>query len=180
MSDFKRLADLLRNAAQALTASRETAAVRVASDLRALVQSRIIQTGTNADGQKFPAYSRKKAPAYLYVGKSRNAGAEARVKKAGSLSYAEFRELNNLQTDHVDLYLTGQMWRNTGVVVERRLLRSTLVRIEGRTSDAAQKIDWNSLRYGGSILEPSQQEIQQARKAYFDDRRNLLRRTFGP
>ena len=178
MSDFRRLADLFRIAIDSLTSSREADAVRVASDTLALVESRIIETGKDADGVKFPAYSTRKMSASRFAGKSRNAGAEARVKKAKALSYAEFRQLNNLQTGHVDLYLTGEMWRGTGVIVEKRLLRSTLVRIGGRTPESARKIDLNSIHYKGSILEPSPIEIQQVRAAWLLARKNRLSRIF--
>lgn len=178
MSDFRNLADLFRLTLDALTSSREADAVRVASDTLALVESRIIETGKGADGSRFPGYSQKKMPAHFYAGKSRSAGAEQRVKKAGSLSYAEFRQLNNLQTGHVDLYFTGEMWRGTGVIVEKRLLRSTFVRIGGRTPQSAKKIELNSARYGGSILEPSVSEVQEVERAWAAARRARMSRFF--
>ena len=178
MSDFRSLADLFRLTLDALTSSREADAVRVASDTLALVESRIIETGKDADGSRFPGYSTRKMPASRFAGKSRNSGAEQRVKKAGSLSYAEFRQLNNLQIGHVDLYLTGEMWRGTGVIVQKRQFRSTLVRIGGRTPESARKIALNSERYGGSILEPSLLEIQQVNAAWLAARRNRMARFF--
>ncbi len=178
MSDFRRLADLFRLTLDALASSREPEAVRVASDTLALVESRIIETGKDADGGRFPGYSQKKVAASNYAGKSRNAGAAERVKRAKNLSYAEFRQLNNLQTGHVDLYFTGEMWRGTGVIVEKRLLRSTLVRIGGRTPESARKIDLNSARYGGSILEPSDAELAQVKAAWAAARASRLRLIF--
>ncbi len=85
MSVFRRLADLLRLTLDALTSSQEADAVRVASDTLALVESRIVETRKDADGVPFPNYSQKKAPASRYAGKSRSAGAEARVKAERSL-----------------------------------------------------------------------------------------------
>lgn len=178
MSDFRRLADLFRLAADALTSSREADAVQVASNTLALVESRIIETRKDADGVPFPKYSTRKMPASRFVGKSRSAGAEARVKAERSLSYARFRELNNLQAQNYDFYLTGEMWRGTGVVVERRAFRSTLVRIGGRTPAAARKIDLNSARVGGSILEPSRVELAEVNLAWLTARRNRMARFF--
>ena len=57
MSDFRRIADLFRIAIDSLTSSREADAIRVASDTLALVESRIVETGKDAGGVKFPAYS---------------------------------------------------------------------------------------------------------------------------
>lgn len=180
MSGFRQLSDKIRAAINFVAASRESEAVRIASDTLALVESRIIQTGKNSDGNKLPGYSKTQLPKSSFYGKSRNGGAEARVRKAKkTLSYSEFRELNNLQAGHVDLYFTGEMWRGTGVIVEKRLLRSTRVIIGGRTPESSNKIDWNSARYGGSILEPSAKELQQVRQAWRDARIKELRRIFG-
>ena len=178
MSDFRQLADLFRFAADALTSSREADAVQVASNTLALVEDRIISTRKDADGIPFPNYSQRKAPAARYAGKSRNAGAEARVKAERNLSYARFRELNNLQSQNYDFYLTGEMWRGTGVIVEKGLLRSTFVRIGGRTPEAARKIDLNSARVGGSILEPSRVELAEVNLAWLAARRNRMARFF--
>lgn len=178
MSDFRRLADLFRLTLDALTSSRETDAVQVASNTLALVENRIIETRKDADGVPFPNYSTRKMPASRFTGKSRNAGTEARVKAERNLSYARFRELNNLQAQNYDFYLTGEMWRGTGVIVEKRLLRSTFVRIGGRTPEAARKIDLNSARVGGSILEPSGIELAEVNLAWLTARRNRMARFF--
>lgn len=178
MSDFRKLADLFRLTLDALTSSRESDAVRVASDTLALVESRIIETGKDAEGVRLPGYSQKKVAASNYAGKSRSAGAAEKVKRAKNLSYAQFRQLNNLQTGHVDLYFTGEMWRGTGVIVEKRLIGSTFVRIGGRTPEAARKIDLNSARYGGSILEPSDTELAQVKAAWAAARASRLRTFF--
>lgn len=180
MSGFRELANTLRTAISTVTASRETEAVRIASNTLALVESRIIQTGKDSDGKRLPGYSTTQLPKSSYYNKSRNTGSDNRVRKAKkTLSYMGFRQLNNLQTDHVDLYFTGEMWRGTGVIVEKRLLRSTRVVIGGRTPESSNKIDWNSARYGQSILEPSALELQQVRTAWRDARLKELRRIFG-
>lgn len=179
MSDFRKLADLFRLAIDALTSSREADAVQVASNTLALVEDRIISTRKDADGVPFPNYSTRKMPASRFAGKSRSSGAEARVNAERSLSYARFRELNNLQAQNYDFYLTGEMWRGTGVIVQKRLLRSTFVTIGGRTPQAAKKIDLNSARVGGSILEPSKVELAEVQRAWLTARRNRLTSILG-
>ena len=178
MSDFRQLADLFRLAADALTSSREADAVQVASNTLALVEDRIISTRKDADGIPFPKYSTRKMPASRFAGKSRSSGAEQRVKAAKSLSYSEFRILNNLQGDNYDFTLTGRRRSETGVIVERRAFRSTFVTIGGRTPDARMKIAANSERIGGSILEPSRIELAEVNLAWLTARRNRMARFF--
>lgn len=144
--------------------SGERRAFIIASDVYAQVQSRIIQTGKGSDGRKFKGYSTKPLPKYFFTGKSRNAGAEQRVAKAKKVSYKKFRQLNLLPVDHVSLYFTGAMWRGTGVTLASKAPGRVIVRIEGKTQEAEQKIEWNSLRYG-PILEPSKKELNAARAA---------------
>mgnify|MGYP003394339606 CR=1 FL=1 len=171
MSGFADLAKRIRAAIDDLTRSREPEAVQIASNLYAQIQNRIIQTGKDKDGDRLPGYSTAQVPKYWFHGRSRNTGADARVRasKKKTLSYSEFRSLNSLQTNHVDLYFTGEMWRETGVTVEKRLFRATHVRIQGKTPEAAQKVEWNSARYG-NILEASTAELEAARRAYVQSR----------
>ena len=124
MSGLRSFANAIRLLRDNLVSSRETVAVQVASNLLAQVENRIIQKGEDSEGVKFPGYSTKQVPKYFFYGKSRNAGADNRVKKSKSptLSYQGFRQLNNLQTQHVDLYFTGEMWRGTGVAVTTAFL----------------------------------------------------------
>lgn len=139
MSDFKNITDFFTQVIERLNGTQERRAVEVASDLRAQVQNRIITTGTDADGNNFPAYSTQ---------------------------YKKTRKDKGRQTDHVDLFFSGQMWRGTGLEVTKSILYSTTVAIRGKNADAANKIDWNSARYGGSILEPSEAEIAAATRKY--------------
>lgn len=178
MSGLRSFANAIRLLRDDLVSSRETVAVQVASNLLAQVENRIIQKGEGSEGVKLPGYSTKQVPKYFFYGKSRNAGADGRVRKSKktTLSYQDFRQLNNLQTQHVDLYFTGEMWRGTGVTVTKSLFTQTQVTIQGRTKPAKDKIEWNSARYGGSILKPQKDEIEAARRAYQKDRINRIKR----
>lgn len=180
MSGLRNLVNQIRAAHDDILTSREKVAVQIASNLLAQVENRIIQKGEDADGQKFPGYSTTQVPKYFFYGRSRNTGSDNRVKKskASTLSYKEFRGLNNLQTQHVDLYFTGEMWQYTGVEVSKRLFFLTQVTIKGKTKAAKDRIGWNSDRYGGNILKPQKDEIDAARKAYIIDRRNRILKFF--
>lgn len=168
MSALAGLKQYLKDIIERLDGTREERAVMAASDLYARIQNRIIQTGKDSDGGKIPGYSQTQAPKYFYYGRSRNSGADNRVRRSDkkTLSYTEFRQLNSLQVDHVDLFFTGEMWRGTGVEITRRAFRETVVSIKGKTPEAEQKIEWNSARYGESILTPSMQEIDNVNRIY--------------
>ncbi len=85
-----------------------------------LIQDRILNDGVNG-----VRYSSNKLPTYFFTNKSISTGGEAKVKsiakkntKSGTpgISYEEFRTANNLQTNHVDLKLSGDMWRDMDVL----------------------------------------------------------------
>lgn len=151
MSDVKKLANAIRATTNALKGSIDKDAAQIASNLRALVQDRIIRTGTDARGLPFPPY----APLTV-----------------------KLRNAKGRQTGHVDLYFTGEMWRGVGVVKERVLIFGVRYSIEGRTSPVQRKIDLNSERYGGSILEPSLEEIELTRRAWAAARIKLIQSKF--
>lgn len=180
MSGLRSLVNAIAVLKNELLVSREKVAVQIAANLLAQVENRIIQKGEDSNGNKFPGYSNTQVPKYYYYGKSRNTGADNRVKKAKTktLSYEQFRQINGLQTQHVDLYFTGEMWRGTGVKVEKNIFGFTSVSIQGRTKPAQDKIRWNSDRYGESILKPQKDEIEAARRAYQTDRINRIKKAF--
>lgn len=171
MSGFSTLANKLRNTINALNANRERDAVQAASNLYAQIQNRIIQRGETSTGGKFPPYSTNKIPKRFWYGKGRNSTANTRIRNAkGNLSYTDIRRFSNLQTQHRDFYFTGDMWRGTGVQVQSRLLRSTIVRIAGRTPTAIDRLKKNSDREGRNILEPSQSELDTVKRVYAAER----------
>lgn len=177
MSGIKAFIDALKRAKNVLETTMDEDAVEVAHNLYAQIQNRIIQTGKDSGGAKLKPYSQKQVPKYFYYGRSRSAGADTRVRsvKKQTISYEEFHRLNNLQTGHTDLYFTGEMWGGTGVQITTRLFFFRSVEISGRTHNARQKIDWNSERYGGSILEPSFSEVEAAKRAYIKKRLSRTR-----
>ena len=176
MSGIKNLSNAIRNAINSLNANRERDAVQAASNLYAQIQNRVIQRGETAGGGKFPPYSTRQIPKRFWYGKGRNSTANMRIRNAkGNLSYTDIRRFSNLQTRHRDFYFTGDMWRGTGVQVQRRLLRSTVVRIAGRTPTAIYRLEKNSEREGRNILEPSQAEIDAVKRAYAANRLKNLK-----
>lgn len=92
----------------------------VAINAYALVKDRVINEGQDGKGKDLGGYSTNELPTFFYNGKSLNSGGEKAIAKAKKekkgLSYKDFRAANNLQTDHVSLSFTGQMWNDVGVV----------------------------------------------------------------
>lgn len=132
------------------------------ADLAALIKNRVVQTGRNAEGQQFSPYSEKPAPAFLYYGKSRSAQGEQRVrakaKKREGISYREFRELNNLNTDKKNFEFTGEMWRGIEVQESKKGQVSVVV-IAGNTQEVRDRLRYHTEAERINILKPSGEEI---------------------
>lgn len=131
------------------------------ADLAALVKQRVVQTGINANGVAFSPYSDKAVPAYLYKGRSRSGGADAKIaalaKKGEQVSYREFREINGLKTDKKNFEFTGEMWRGVEIKPEQSGVVSTAV-ITGGTQDVKDKLRYATEAEKISILKPNAQE----------------------
>ena len=101
---------------------------------------------------------------------------EARLKKKGYfVSYTDFREANNRQTNFVDLTFTGRMWKETGAQVRANDLTRSLVVLDATSARSDRLIDFNSERYG-NILRPSEKEIDMVNRANFERVLNKLKR----
>lgn len=133
------------------------------ADLAALIKNRVVQTGRNAEGQAFSPYSEKQVPAYLYYGKSRSAQGENRVrakaKKREGVSYREFRELNNLNTDKKNFEFTGEMWRGVEVQETKQGAVSVIV-ISGGSQTVRDKLRYATEAERINILKPAKEEIK--------------------
>lgn len=124
-----------------------------ALDATATIKNRIIQNGISADGVKFKGYSEKEVPSFFFFSSSnkklkKDEFGENILEQNDFLSYKKWREENGLQTDHVDLTFTGDMFRNLGIVKTGLTSKDVyVVEVGGKTEDSQDKIDWNSDRY---------------------------------
>lgn len=145
-----------------LLAELPTQAKIAGADLAALIKNRVVQTGKNAEGQAFSPYSEKEVPAYFYYGKSRSQQAEQRVrakaKKREGVSYREFRNLNNLNTDIKNFEFTGEMWRGVEVQETKQGAVSVIV-ISGGSQTVRDKLRYATEAERINILKPSKQEL---------------------
>ena len=177
---YLNFASQLRNLAATIDATREADSIQIASELRALVRNRVQNEKTDANGSSFGGYSEKVVPQYYYYGRSLSEGAEDKVKEGDwFLSYEDFREDNNLQTEAKDFTFSGDMWRNTGVVDVRNTNASTAVTYGGQTTRAAELISYHSDREGLSIIAASEQEVQFVTEAHEERIANAIKDTFN-
>ena len=95
---------------------------RIALSGLGLIHDRILNEGLR--GKK---YSTNSLPTYFFTGKGLSDGADKKLaaekkkqQKAGidkpTISYSTWRDFNGLQTDHVDLRFSGEMWRDMAVL----------------------------------------------------------------
>lgn len=158
------LSNRLTRGLQRLDSELEAQVSKAGADMVALITNRVVQTGENSDGGKFSDYSTTEVPAFFFFNKSRNASGEAQVRKKAkakeSISYKEFRGLNNLNTSPKNFEFTGEMWRGFGVAKIQKTPTGARLTIGGRNQASEQKIGWNSEQEKRSIIQPSAQEIQ--------------------
>lgn len=146
-----------------------------------LIHNRILNDGI--DGA---SYSTNPLPAYFFTGKSISAGGDARVKaknkanKGKGISYVDFRDANNLQTNHVDLRLSGDMWRDADVTDNTQfgLKNTTIAEFKGSIKyqngkTTAEIADYNASRYG-DFLTPTKQEENILDEALDDELQQLI------
>jgi hypothetical protein len=115
-------------------------------------------------------YSDKGIPAFLYMdenGEPRmdktksNAGInyiKKRAKEKGSkITWADIRDAEGLQTNHVDLTFTGEMFRDLHIIGTNVQGGRVTTILGASRSETIKKLQWNVDRYG-SFLQPTADE----------------------
>ncbi len=160
---------------QVLDDTRQKEAEIIGQDLTAVVRDRVQNDKVKADGSAFGQYSQAKVPYWFYKDKGRVSDAEQKVldKYGYFASYAEFRDVNNLYSDNIDLTFTGAMWSSAGVEqVEQQDGTSTAI-ITFKGEDNKLKAGYHGERFG-NILTPNEEEINAAFGGYKERRIELL------
>ena len=149
-----------------LNARREDDSIQIADEIIKQVRNRVQEQKVDADGTAFGQYSQALLPQWYFYGKSNNDSAEAELKAGDWLvSYADFRELNNLDSGDINFTFSGDMWRNTGVVQVQNGAESTTVTIGGQDARSQDILAWQEPRYG-NIIEANEEEIEFATEAH--------------
>lgn len=105
------------------------------------------------------SYSTAKVPAFFFEGKELNGtGASYIASKMSEkepkkrvMNWADLRRAQGLQTNHVDLTYTGEMWRGLlpqAYTIDGGIISSTL---SHNNADGQDKLNWNRQRYGDFI-----------------------------
>ena len=158
--DLSQFVERLRLVANELQANREAESVQIGREAMALVRRRIHNDKVDAQGNSFGKYSQALVPKQFFYGKSLSAAADNKVRNRGyRMSYEEFREDNNLETDAKDYTFSGEMLRNTGVSDVQNTANTTTVSIGGTTSRSKELIGYHTER-DGNILQLSEEEIK--------------------
>ena len=149
-----------------LNAQREDDSIQIADEVIKQVRNRVQDKKVDADGSAFGQYSQALVPQWFFYGKSNTDTAEADLK-AGPwfVSYAEFRELNNLDSGDINFTFSGDLWRNTGVVQVQNNADVTTVTIGGQDARSQDILAWQEPRYG-NIIEASEEEREFAQEAH--------------
>jgi hypothetical protein len=165
MSDITTLRASLQKAKAEIQSSLISEGNVIGADTAALIEDRIVSKGERAEGGKFSPYSTKPVPAFLYFGRSRNAGGEAAVKRAAKekkgVSYKDFRQFNGLNTSFKNFQFSGELWQGFGVRGVK-LVSSTVVEIEigGRNARSNLLFEAHSERENSELTAPSEKELK--------------------
>lgn len=184
--------------------------IGLANSVLPLIKGRIVSQGVNGHGKAFGKYSVNPLPTFFFNNKSTGKGAEDKIKalekrkrkeatKSGGkfkgISYTEFRDANNLPTDHVTLSFTGETLADIGVVDEQVNgplvvvgIASKNTKTKARYNAKGEKIGENKTeqildylgdRYGEDILLPSPEEEEVISGAFAEEIQNLFERYFA-
>lgn len=162
--------------------------VQIGSEALVYVRDRVMNSGINAEGQKYEPYSTKpmlvgckgfknKANCSRVFGKEKNKdlkwvtlerkNVEGKKIRLAVLDggYKEFRNLNDLQTGFVDFAFSGRMWANIKIKSDQSEHNSGVVRIGATTEEDNKKLEGNTKRRG-DILKLSKNEIESISKSF--------------
>lgn len=162
--------------------------VQIGSEALIYIRDRVMNSGINAEGQKYEPYSTKpmlvgckgfknKANCSRVFGKKKNKDLKwvtlDRTNNEGKKirlavldgGYKEFRQLNDLQTGFVDFAFSGRMWENIKIKSDQSEHSNGVVRIGATTDEDNKKLEGNTRRKG-DILKLSANEIESIRKSF--------------
>jgi len=161
---IKNLDKFLNTVSDELPVIMSEGAVQMRTDIGDRIQERGLDSQNNSlqYGSGTP-YSEKDIPAFFYKNaETLNAGAskyvDDQIEDGEGISYKDWREANNLQTDHVDLTFTGNMWKGIGLTSVKTGQNVAIVTVGAKNNEVEEKMFFNSVRYG-DILQPTQDEI---------------------
>ncbi len=172
--DLLEFSNRLKQAAEEITANRETESARIANDAAQSVRLRVETDLTTAEGGSFGTYSQAVVPRWMYYGRSTSGGAENTIRGGDWFqSYADFRAANNLYNDEINFKFTGQMWDETGIVSIKDDGETCTATIGGQTAYSEEILGYHNDRFG-NILELSEIEENKIYDAHRERITNII------
>lgn len=155
---------------------------RVGIDALTMIKRRVQQTGVNAKGQKFPAYSTKntligcstfvlkRTCDNVFGSKEKRKALEWRTVNSHHLAilpggYKKIRELQGRQGSYVDFTITGRMWANINLISNNGDHSRGVAIIGAKDEEEKKKLAGNTSRKG-DILDLSVKEIEDLKAVY--------------
>lgn len=159
-----------------------------ANDCLQLVKDRVINTGKDRFGIEFSdrkgrtAYSDKKYPIHYYIDAPTRGINKKKVdelmKRVGFYaSYADWREQNNLRTDHVNFQFTGDMWRTTVISTATRAGMFIAI-FDSSNPETISKIE-NLNDIYINFMAPSEEELYFTAESWTDPVIDFLKQNFN-
>lgn len=189
MPDISELQRRIKEARQDILNALPELATENAINAKALAERKIREVGFGAK------YSNRRVPAWYFLGEEKSKAGEEFIKKKqaydeknaktvdgekvyaedAGITWAELRQAEGLQTDHVDLGFTNKMW--AGLLPEAPYYQNGKIvcKLAGNTVEVINKLSWNFKHYGdfiGKVLGP--QEIQILTTALVDKVKIIL------
>jgi hypothetical protein len=161
-----------------LNSNLEAIVTEMANNAKALAQRNIIDKGLT--GRE---YSRAGVPAYWLLPKALNqAGVKfvkSKIKSKEPIAWRDLRDAQGMQTAHIDLYYSGEMFQMMGVV-ETRIEGDKVTAVIGGLNQSAQdKMDWNHYHFGDFIEDHIDASDYDFILQLMDDRINTLLKTIN-
>ena len=161
--------------------TRQKEAEIAAKDITALVRDRVQNDRQQFDGSSFGSYSDAVVPYWFYKGKGNVSNSEQKLldKYGYFASYSQFREVNNLQSEEIDLTFTGAMWSSAGVEKTEDVEEGKAVAfVSFKGIENELKAGYHSDRFG-NILQPSEEEVNAVFEGYQERRLELILELFS-
>lgn len=172
----RRFSDLIKD----LEKERNNECLVISNEVLALVKRRIINKKVLADGEPLGNYSEALVPYWFYQGKETNrdnakAVAELFEKKGYFASYKDWREINNLPTDAINLSFTNKMWNTMKAYVVESKLFKVAISFKPTKKPEQDKLGYHLERWP-DLFRMTAQEIEFVKKAN-TERRLIYRLT---
>lgn len=154
MDDLRQSIDQLKQLRENILSELPAVATAVSMAGKALAERTIKDKGFGK------LYSEKKVPAWFMKGKELNASGASYIsglikkgteQKPALTNWKEFRSVQGLQTDHVDLTYSGKMW--AGMFPQEPVLAGykIIAPLGNNTIEGRDKMNYNFSRYGDFI-----------------------------